>query len=177
MPKVSELFDIGYGHSLELNRLTQTSQGDGIAFVSRKMRDNGIVAYVKPVSGVSPAPAGELSCALSGNGVLSTFIQEQPFYTGFHIARLSPKFSMSTPQLLFFCVCVKANRYRYSYGRQANRTLRDLVVPDPRKAPDWVEVGFTGVFETWQSLLKQASDPTRPSLSLEDNHAPPEKMV
>lgn len=156
MPKVSEIFDVLPGHSLELNRLALAPQGEGIAFVSRKMRDNGIVAYVAEISGLPPAPAGELTCALSGNGVLSTFVQEQPFYTAFHVARLLPKFTLSTPQLLYFCMCIKANRYRYSYGRQANRTVRDLVVPDPRRAPEWVDAAFAGVFRTWHGLLGRA---------------------
>lgn len=156
MLKVSDIFDVLPGHSLELNRLTPAPQAEGVAFVSRKMRDNGIVAYVKELPELTPAPVGELTCALSGNGVLSTFIQEQPFYTAFHVARLLPKFQLSTPQLLFFCMCIKANRYRYSYGRQANRTVRDLVVPDPRLAPNWVGDAFTDVFRKWHALLGKA---------------------
>ena len=34
--------------------------------------------------------------------------------------------------------CLRANRYRYSYGRQANRTLRDIGLPDPSRLPEWV---------------------------------------
>jgi hypothetical protein len=158
MPKVSDLFDVLPGHSLELNRLTQTDESEGVAFISRKMRDNGIVAYVRRIPALDPAPAGELTCALSGNGVLSTFVQEQPFYTAFHVARLRPKFALSISQLLYFCMCIKANRYRFSYGRQANRTLKDLDVPDPRKAPEWVDAAFKGVFASWHGLLNRMLD-------------------
>lgn len=141
MTKVEDLFEVRYGHSLQLNRLTVTSQASGIAFVSRKMGDNGIAAYVEPISGVSPAPAGELSCALSGNGVLSTFVQDKPFYTAFHVACLKPKFDMTRMELLYYCACIKANRYRFNYGRQANRTLKDLFIPALSEIPDWVN-GF-----------------------------------
>ncbi|HHQ6568476.1 TPA: restriction endonuclease subunit S [Serratia fonticola] len=141
MTKVEDLFEVRYGHSLQLNRLTIAPQASGIAFVSRKMGDNGIAAYVNPIPGVTPAPAGELSCALSGNGVLSTFVQDKPFYTAFHVACLKPKFDMTRMELLYYCACIKANRYRYSYGRQANRTLKDLFIPALSEIPEWVN-GF-----------------------------------
>lgn len=146
MTKVSDLFEVRYGHSLELNRLISTGRGAGVAFVSRKMGDNGISAYVVPLPDVEPAPAGELSCALGGNGVLSTFIQEQSFYTGRDVARLIPLVPMSKAQLLFYCYCIKFNRYRFSYGRQANRTLKDIVVPSLSDIPAYVSEVDEDVF-------------------------------
>ncbi|MFB3813095.1 MAG: restriction endonuclease subunit S [Terriglobales bacterium] len=137
MPTVSELFDVRYGQSLELNRLTKTDSDSGIAFVSRKMKDNGVSAFVLPIDGLPPGEAGELTVALGGNGVLSTFLQERPFYTGRDVAILKSKEKLSKPVLLFYCMCIKANRYRYSYGRQANRTLKDLVVPPLANVPAW----------------------------------------
>ena len=138
MRKIEELFDVRYGHSLELNRLKQCGP-EGIPFISRKMGDNGIAAYIEPIAGVDPNPSGELTCALSGNGVLSTFIQERPYYTAFHVACLRPLIPLSKQELLYYCLCIKVNRYRYSYGRQANRTLRDIRVPMPEEIPRWVK--------------------------------------
>lgn len=138
MLKLEEIFHIRYGHSLELNRLSETSSEKGVPFVSRKSGDNGIAAHVDRVKSVHPAPAGELTCALSGNGVLSTFIQEREFYTGFHVARLKPKFNFSKSELLYYCLCISKNRYKYSYGRQANRTLKDLLVPAIDELPNWI---------------------------------------
>jgi hypothetical protein len=139
MLKVSDIFDVRYGHSLELNRLqTVPRGGDGIAFVSRKMGDNGVSAYVAPIAGLEPAPAGELSCALGGNGVLSTFLQPEPWYCGRDVARLIPKTELSAQQKLFYCLCIWANRFRYSYGRQANRTLRNIPLPALDTIPEYV---------------------------------------
>jgi hypothetical protein len=136
--RLSDLFEVKYGHSFELNRLKLLPQSKGgIPFVSRKARNNGIAAYVAPIDCVEPAPAGELSCALSG-GVLSTFLQEKPYYTAFHVARLRAKVSLSTEQLLYYCLCIKANDYRYSYGRQANRTIKDIKIPSLDDIPDFV---------------------------------------
>jgi len=146
--RVQDLFDVRYGHSLELNRLQLLSKdAGGIPFVSRKMGDNGIAAYVAPIAGVEPAPAGELSCALSGNGVLSTFYQERPFYTAFHVARLHPLEKMSVDELLYYCSCVWQNRFRFSYGRQANRTLKDLLIPARGSIPNWVHGSGSRVVE------------------------------
>ncbi len=147
MIKVSELFNVRYGHSLELNRLTPTSKDQGIPFVSRKMGDNGVAAYVEYITNLDPYPAGELTCALSGNGVLSTFIQERPYYTGFHIACLCPLYNLTKSQLLYYCLCISENRYKYSYGRQANRTLSDILVPRLEEIPEWVNLTNINYFE------------------------------
>lgn len=106
--------------------------------MSRQRGANGISAYVAPMDDVEPAPAGEVTCALSGNGVLTTCLQEGPFYTGFHVAILTPKIKLTKQQILFYCHCIRANRYRYSYGRQANKTLTRLVVPSVAEIPSWV---------------------------------------
>jgi len=135
---VSEVFTVRYGHSLELNALEHSSPADGVAFVSRQMGRNGISAYVSPIEGVEPAPAGEISCALGGNGVLTTYVQEADFYCGRDVAILRPKIPLTKQQMLFYCLCIKSNRYRYSYGRQANKTLSKLVVPSVDEIPKWV---------------------------------------
>ena len=95
MTTVNDLFDVRYGHSLELNRRELCSSSEGVAFVSRKSGDNGIAAFVHEISDLPPAAPGQLTCALSGNGVLSTFIQERPFYTAFHVACLVPRAELS----------------------------------------------------------------------------------
>lgn len=141
MTCVSDIFDIRYGHSLELNALSPTTPGKGVAFVSRRRGNNGIAAYVTQITDLEPAPSGEITCALSGNGVLTTCLQERPFYTGFHVAILHPKQALTRPQILYYCLCVRANRYRYSYGRQANKTLAKLPIPSLAEIPSWVETG------------------------------------
>ena len=163
MLPVNEIFDVRYGQSLELIRLKMSNQEQGIAFVSRKMNDNGVSAFVEPINRLEPARAGELSVALGGNGVLSTFLQERPFYTGRDVAILSPKRQLSRAVLLYYCMCIAANRYRYSYGRQANRTLGTIRVPTPDDIPEWVEVTdvdcFNGAERTATTEFVQLTDP------------------
>lgn len=160
MTKVSDLFDIQYGHSMELNRLRRTTIGEGIAFISRQTGNNGISAWVEEVPGQVPAPSGELTCALSGNGVLTTHLQEQPYYTGYHVARLVPRVAMNKAQLLFYSMCIRANRYRYSYGRQANRSLKDLVVPNLNALPSYVKASDVDRFAGKDTTLTGEITPT-----------------
>ncbi|MGZ8284591.1 MAG: restriction endonuclease subunit S [Allosphingosinicella sp.] len=136
---VSEIFDVRYGHSLELNALDQSSAHSGVAFVSRQRGRNGISAYIAPIDDLEPAPAGDISCALGGNGVLTTYIQEAVFYCGRDVAILRPRKPLTKPQILFYCLCIKSNRFRYSYGRQANKTLAKLLIPSTNEIPSWVD--------------------------------------
>jgi hypothetical protein len=50
MKKLNELFTVILGRRLTLNRMTIATADTGVPFISRKMRDNGIAAYVKPLS-------------------------------------------------------------------------------------------------------------------------------
>jgi hypothetical protein len=51
---------------------------------------------------------------------------------------------MSLSTKLFYCLCIEANRFRYStFGREANRTLKNLLVPSAKSVPPWVEGAMT----------------------------------
>lgn len=49
--------------------------------------------------------------------------------------------------------------YRYSYGRQANKTLKDLAIPEPSDLPSWVPGGLERVASSL-SLKLRAVVPT-----------------
>ncbi|MHB8545744.1 MAG: restriction endonuclease subunit S [Nitrosotalea sp.] len=130
---VDGLFEVFYGTDLELNQLKKTE--NGVNFVSRTEKNNGVSAIVEPLKDVTPLDAGLITVALGGS-VLSTFIQIKPFYSGRDLICLKPRKPMTLREKLFYCMCIRANQYRYSYGRQANRTLKFLKIPD--KVPSWV---------------------------------------
>ncbi len=111
---------------------------DGINFISRTSKRNGVSAKVKPIPFIFPFSAGLLTVAVSGN-VLETFLQPQPFYTGFHVMVLSPKVEMNTAIKLYYCQCIRQNRYKYNYGRQANSTLSELEIPTLESIPDYIK--------------------------------------
>ena len=124
--KVSDLFKISSGNGFELNSFALNSQG--INFVARGSKDNGVVAKVNPIIGIPPFPAGAITVAASGS-VMESFLQTEPFYTSYHIFILTPKENMNDAVKLFYCMCLRKNKFKYSYGRQANETLADLQIP------------------------------------------------
>ena len=139
--KVNELFEVKYGINMELNTCIEAEDGDpdAINFVARTESNNGVSARVKPVEGKVPQPAGLITCA-GGGSVLSTFLQEEPFYSGRDLYLLIPLQPMSKLAKLFCITVLKANKYRYSYGRQANITLPylELMLPATAKGePDF----------------------------------------
>ena len=157
MQKVSELFDVIYGNQLELNRLT-IDHDNGVNFISRTSKNNGVSAKVKSIPNLQPSPAGLLTVAVSGS-VMEAFLQPEPFYTAFHIILLSPKFALTEQEMLFYCTCLRANKYRYSYGRQANRTLKDLFLPSISEIPDWVKFSNTNIDVRLNSSVNKSTVP------------------
>jgi len=71
--------------------------------------------------------------------LLSAFVQPDKFYTAQNIKVLRPKSTMSFNEKVFYCLCIKNNRFKYSsHGREANKSLSDLLVPDLSEIPKWV---------------------------------------
>jgi hypothetical protein len=124
--KISDIFDIKNSQSLELLNCQQVE--NGINFVSRSSKNNGIAAQVEQLDDLEPMPAGAITVALSGS-VLSSFYQDKPFYTAYHIASLYPKQTLTTEEMIYYACVIEQNKYRYSFGRQANKTLKDLLIP------------------------------------------------
>ncbi|MCD6056231.1 MAG: bcgIB [Gammaproteobacteria bacterium] len=125
---LKSLFDIKPGIKVRFNKLTPSQQG--INFVSAGCRNNGVSATIKPIQGIAPHPAGALSVAVGGS-VLETFLQTTPFYCSEHVQALLPKKRLSDSEKLVYCTFIRANQYRYSYGRPANKTLSKLLLPHP----------------------------------------------
>lgn len=132
--KISDLFYLHQGNGFELYNMI-VSNDSAVNFVSRTSQNNGVVAKVDLEDNKKPFPAGFITVALGGS-VLSSFVQTKPFYTGFHVMVLEPKKRMTFNEKLYYCMCISNNAYRYSYGRQANKTLKHIEIPE--KIPEWV---------------------------------------
>ncbi len=153
--KVSDIFDVSLGSNLELNSLELDP--NGVNFVSRTAQNNGVSAKVKFVNGLDLIEAGVLTVA-GGGSVAETFLQPEPFYSGRDLFYLRPKMPMTVEQKMYFCMCIRANKFRFNYGRQANKTLPSLLIPDIADVPDWVDSVFASVLEKWSSQLVTMSE-------------------
>ena len=128
--KVSNLFEIKYGVNLELIRMEvcNNKEQEAIPFVARTEKNNGIVAFVRRISYQNTNMGHTLSLAASGS-VMSVFYQPKPYYSGRDLYVLIPKKEMSVIEMLFYATCISKNKFRYNYGRQANKTLKDILIP------------------------------------------------
>ncbi len=158
--KVSDLFEIRYGTSLELNALNEIA--GGVAFVSRTTKNNGVSARVARLSEVSPMPAGTLTVALGGTP-MTTFLQDEPYYTGRDVAVLASLEPMAREELLYYASCLAANRYRFSYGRQANRTVGEIMIPAREAIPEWVRPEKAKPSQLWDGISDDAFSLATPS--------------
>jgi hypothetical protein len=135
--KVSAVFEVVYGVNLDLNKVKQIEPGRGMPFVSRTAKNNGVSAWVQPIENLTPNPANTISVA-GGGSVMESFLQKHPYYSGRDLYYLRPLKEMSDAELLYYCYCLKSNKYRFNYGRQANRTLKDLLIPAFEEIPSFV---------------------------------------
>lgn len=127
---LGDLFTAIYGANLELVNVEECAKNDSdsIRFVSRTEVNNGVSAYVKRIEEIPLNPAHTISVAVSGS-VLSSFYQDKEYYSGRDVYYLMPKRKMSVEEMLFYAHCIKANKYKYNYGRAANKTLRKIMLP------------------------------------------------
>ena len=132
---LEKLFVIDNGHDLELNKLEKDN--NGINYVSRTQKNNGVSAKVKKLDNVEPHKAGSISVTLGGS-VLEAFLQNEDFYTSYHMRVLTPRVQMTDNQKLYYCMCIRQNKYKYNFGRQANKSLPKIKVPSMEFIPDWV---------------------------------------
>lgn len=138
---LNKIFEVRYGNQFDLYKLESDENSD-INFVSRSSQNLGVVCKVSTYNDTEPFPAGLITVTLGGTYLLSSFIQQDKFYTAQNIKVLTPKKDMSYNEKLYYCKAIEANRFRYtSHGREANITL-DLL-PIPEKVPiEFLEIKF-----------------------------------
>lgn len=152
MTTISDLFVLEYGHSLELNSLELSGDAEAVNFVGRAARRNGVTARVMPIDGLEPAAAGNVTVALGGQGGAGVaFLQPFPFYCGRDVMILKAKAEITDQEKLWWATCITANRFRFGFGRQANKTLAELAMPI--KIPSWVSTTNLDQFEGAKGTL------------------------
>lgn len=142
---LKELFEPIYGVNLELIHLEECYKNDNgsIRFVSRTENNNGVSAYVKKNINITPNPSHTISVAVSGS-VLSSFYQDDEYYSGRDLYYLVPKIKMSKEKMIFYAFCIKANKYKYNYGRAANKTLKNILIPAEMPA-DFINISLNNI--------------------------------
>lgn len=136
MKCLDKVFDVWYGVNLEVVNSEVVNQG--VPFVSRQSVNNGIVCHIKRIDNIEPNPANTLSIAVSGS-VLSTFYHDYEYYSGRDVYVAKPKMNLTKAEMLYYCYIIEQNKYRYNYGRGANKTFRDILVPSYDEIPNYIK--------------------------------------
>ena len=155
---LDSLFEISHGNYFDFNKMVKAPMGEhSIAFIRRSGEKNGLRAFVEKVGDIEPYESGLITVALGGSA-LSSFVQPRPFYTAQNVDVLRPRFVMSLDVKLYYCLCIEANKFRYStYGREANRTLHTIPIPALNHIPSWVNgVSKTAIGEFCDRLTRLA---------------------
>lgn len=137
--RLDSIFDITYGSQLDLNKCRKCEKPEGYNFVNRSSINSGVSARILAPKGKLPFPAGSLTSAMGGS-VLSTFVQQEDFFTGQNVKVLIPKTNLTLAQKLYYCACIEQNRFRFStFGREANATFDSLLVPEVSDLPAFLD--------------------------------------
>ncbi len=152
MNRLDEIFYIRYGSQLDLNKCEICGVGEGYNFVNRSNANCGVSSRILRVEKKEPFKAGSITVAMGGS-VLSSFVQQEDFYTGQNVKVLVPLKEMSLSEKLFYCQCIEANRFRFStFGREANYTFDSLLVPSRDEVPPKIKKANTDLSFNSKSL-------------------------
>lgn len=140
--KLSKLFEICRGNGL--SKVTLDEKEEGINFISRQSYNNGVNTYVEELENIKPFEAGCITVPLGGEYLGTSFVQLKPFYTGAHMAVLSPiKKDMSLYSKLFICTLIRfESKIKYcAFGRELDTHIdREFSINLPvtkTGEPDW----------------------------------------
>lgn len=138
MQKLNTLFDISYGCKLDKNKTIEVNKKP-ILFVSRTSKNHGIDLICEKQFSIKANEAHTISVPLGGEGRLTANVQFQEYYNGQNVAILSPKIEMNLMQRIYYSLVIKENQFRYSaFGREANSTLGEIMIPSIDEIPDFV---------------------------------------
>jgi hypothetical protein len=152
MNRLDEIFYIRYGSQLDLNKCEICGVGEGYNFVNRSNANCGVSSRILRVEKKEPFKAGSITVAMGGS-VLSSFVQQEDFYTGQNVKVLVPLKEMSLSEKLFYCQCIEANRFRFStFGREANYTFDSLLVSSRDEVPPKIKKANTDLSFNSKSL-------------------------
>ncbi len=140
---LNTIFKVEYGNQLDFSKMLLSDIG-GINFISRSSKNFGIVGKVEKSLIDDPYEKGLITVCLGGS-ILESFVQPEKFYTAQNIKVLTPLKKLSYNEKLFYCLCIRENRFRYStHGREANVSLNNLLVPETMPK-EFTNVSLTNV--------------------------------
>ena len=134
MTELKNIFKISYPKTLTFTSMDKSKKE--INFVSSKATNNGVVDKVAIPEGVEIYKKGSITVPLKGS-VLEASLQTEDFIIAHQTAVLYSS-ELTIKEKIYYLSYIKEYKTNYSYGRQADRTLKDLLVPEKHEIPSWV---------------------------------------
>ena len=132
---LSQLFDIDTGKDLIYSELLEGEY----PVVGHKAENNGVTATTQFLT-THKLYNHNNTISLADRGNFFATIQTHDFYVGTRVKALVAKFNATRERLLFICVLINKEQYRFSYGRNCCDRIDDfkLKLPiDSNNNPDW----------------------------------------
>lgn len=99
--KVGDLFEINTTKGVNIDSLVNSTQDNKIRYITRTSFDNGIQGYTGKLKNVLPNEANTFSLGLLS---MDFFYQDEVWYSGQYVRKITPKFEMSKNTSLYFSV-------------------------------------------------------------------------
>lgn len=132
---LKELFSIDTGKDLIYSELEH-----GVyPVIGHKAEDNGVTAYTTYLSTYKLYDYNK-TISLADRGNFYATVQSHDFYVGTRVKALVAKFDANVVRLLFICVSINKEQYRFCYGRNCCDRIDQFQIKLPvtsKGTPDW----------------------------------------
>lgn len=122
------------GNKFDKNKMTY--KNPSVNFVSRTSNNNGISDFVDEICNIEPYPKGAITLAFGGS-IGSTFLQEEPFYTGQNVGVIIFEDTVDYNAKLYIITAIeKACKERFiAFSDEINKHFKtDLSISLPIKS-------------------------------------------
>ena len=140
--QIQDLFEVKGGSNITVSQLTELPFTNSIPVVGASgVLEKTVVGYINKDK-VSTKVFPQNTIYVSTNGALccTAFLAPCEFTGNIDMVALIEKQPLTIKQKLYYCLCINANKYRFSYGRKPKGArFSTLEIPAPEEIPAWVE--------------------------------------
>lgn len=142
MIQIQDLFEVKGGSNITASQLSAEPFANSIPVVGASgALKKTVVGYIDK-DNVSNKVFPQNTIYVSTNGALccTAFLAPCEFAGNIDMVALIEKRPLTIKQKLYYCLCINANKYRFSYGRKPKGArFSTLEIPAPEEIPSWVE--------------------------------------
>ena len=142
MIQIQDLFEVKGGSNITASQLSAEPFANSIPVVGASGALKKTVGGYLDKDNVSNKVFPQNTIYVSTTGALccTAFLAPCEFAGNIDMVALIEKRPLTIKQKLYYCLCINANKYRFSYGRKPKGArFSTLEIPAPEEIPSWVE--------------------------------------